>query len=237
MPELTLVHEDIYVYVDPIAETSENKTAANSFSFSNDSTEQVAELGVFTIDILSGSYTKLTIAAGGKTATFNTAMATGNKLVLDFRNMNFKKGSTLLFADDIPVVTDNATTTITVTLTGTGSAKVTRVYEKATTNNNDIWFVEGVSVDTSFERPKKTFLSGEEKVLKGEKKVHSFSINGIWNRAEVSKFTDKFRLRLVDIDGSKLETLASCRKESVAKSSSSNGDLTFTISGSCEKIF
>jgi hypothetical protein len=237
MPEKTLVHEDIYVYVDPIINITENMTAANSFSFSNDATEQVSDLGIFTIDIISGSYTQAVITAGNKSATFATTMATGNQLVLNFRDMSFKKGTTLIFADDIPILADNAVNTITITLTGTGSAKVTRDYEKVQVNNNDILFLEGISVDTSFERAKKILLTGQEKVLKSEKKVHSFSINGIWNRVEVSKFTDKFRLRLVDIDGSKLETLANCYKSSIGTSSSSNGDLTFTISGSCEKIF
>ncbi|QJT70412.1 hypothetical protein [Microcystis phage MaeS] len=233
----TLVHEDIYVYIDPITEVSVNLTAANSFTFSNTATEQIADLGVFTIDIVSGSYTKLVITAGGKSATFNIAMATGNQLVLDFRNNHFKKGTTLLFADDLPILTDNTTENITITLTGTGSTKVTRVYERVTLNNNDIWFVEGVSYDTNIERLSKKLVNGTEKTIKGEKKVHSFSINGLWSKTEVDKFSSKFRMRLVDDQAIKIATLANCYRNGDNRASSAAGDFTYTISGTCEKIF
>lgn len=206
--EKTLVHEDIYLYVDPITEISDVKTAANSFTFINNAISEIADLGTFDIEIVSGSYTKVVINSGNKTATFNVQLTTGNKLTLNFRDFYFAKGTTLVFSDDIPVLADNANSNITITLTGTGSAKVTRKYNKAQTNNNDVWFLDSFSVDTSVERVKKTLLSGKEKNIKGEKKVHSFSINGLWNQVEISKFTNLFRIRLVDENGVKLETLA-----------------------------
>lgn len=233
----TLIHEDIYVYVDPIIEITDAKTAASSFTFVNDAIEQIADLGTFEIEILSGSYTRVVITVGDKKSTFNTTLTVGNKMNINFRDLHFIKGSTLVFTDDIPVLADNTTNNITIALTGTGSAKITRKYNKAQVNNNDIWFLESFSIDTSIEQAKKTLLTGQEKILKSEKKVHSFSINGLWSQEEISKFTNLFRLRLVDEDGVKLETLTNCVINSTGKSSSSGGDLTYTISGSCEKIF
>lgn len=234
---ITLLHEDIYVYIDPITEATESETAANSFSFDNDAVEQVADLGIFEIEVLSGSYSKVVITSGDKSSTITKALAIGDKLILDFRNIHFSEGGEMIFVDDIPVLDSNTSSSISIALTGTGSAKVTRKYFKAQVNNNDIWFLESVSVDTSYERPKKILLSGQEKTLKGEKKVHSFSINGIWSQDEISKFTNVFRMRLVDEEGNKLETLANCVINSSGKSSSSGGDLTYAISGSCEQIF
>lgn len=234
----TLVHEEIYVYIDPITEVTETQTASNSFTFVNNSLEEIADLGVFDIEVLSGSYSKVVITAGNnKTSTFNIALTTGNKMKLDFRNIHFLKGAELLYAEDIPYLADNSNSNITITLTGTGSANITRKYEKAQVNNSDLWFLESVSIDTNYERPKKILLTGQEKTLKGEKKVHSFSINGIWSQDEISKFTEKFRMRLVDEEARKLNTLANCVINSSGRSSSSGGDLTYAISGSCEKIF
>lgn len=234
--EKTLVHEDVFVYVDPITEISDSKTAANAFTFANNALNEMADLGIFTLTVNSGSYSKVVITAGNKSSTFNVPLAAGEKMTLDFRNLHFSKGSAMYFADDIPSLVDNSNSNITVTLTGTGSATIIRKYLKAQTNNNDIWFVESLSVDTSIEQTKKTLYNGQEKTLKSEKKVHSFSINGIWSETEVSKFTEKFRLRLVDEDARKLDTLLNCTKSSIGKSSSSGGDLTYSISGSCEKI-
>lgn len=249
MANLTLYHEDIYIYIDPVTEVTDTQTANNSFDFdttlqvvdlggSTDltPTEQAADLGIFEIEIKAGSYKKVVISAGNKSSTFNIDLIIGDKLILDYRNLHFSKGNQLLFTDDIPVIYDNAQGNITIELTGSGVATVSRTYEYAQTNNLDLMFVESLSVDTSIERAKKVFLNNQEKTLKGEKKSHSFSINGLWSQDEISKFTDKFRLRLVDEGGNKLETLSNCRVNSDGKSSSSNGDLTFAISGSCEKL-
>lgn len=235
---LTLVHEDIYIYADPIIEYTETKKdVATTCSFTNDAIEQVADLGVFEVNISSGSFTQLVITIGDKAATFNGSFGAGNILTLNFRDLYFANGDALIFPDDIPVLTDGEIEEITVSLTGSGFVEVTRNYNKIHEQGNDIWFVESLSVDTSIERPKKTLVSGKEKTINSEKKVHSFSINGLWSQEEVSKFTDLFRLWLVDEEGNKLNVLANCRIDSNGYSSSSNGDLTYAISGSCEKIF
>ena len=235
---VTLVHEDIYVYVDPVQEITDTKTAANDFTFTNDAIEQTADIGVFELTVMSGNYSNVVITIGNKTSTINVALAAGEKMVLDFRNRHFMKGGSMYFVDnDIGNLNDNDIGDISIALTGTGSVEITRRYEKAQLNNNDIWFLESVSVDTSYERPKKIIYNGQEKNLKGEKKVHSFSINGLWSQDELRKFANKFRMRLVTEDGVKLETLANCAIGSISKNSSSGGDFTYAISGSCEQIF
>lgn len=235
---LTLVHEDIYVYVDPIIEVTETiKDVIGSCLFTNEATEQIADLGIFEINFSSGNFTQLVITVGNKIATFNETFSTGNKVVLNFRDLVFTKDGALIFCDDIPTLTDNSEEEILVNLTGTGYVQITRTYKQARQSDNDVWFVESLSVDTNIEHLKKTLISGKEKTINSEKKVHSFSINGLWSQEEVSKFTDLFRIWLVDEEGVRLETLANCRVDSINRTSSSGGDLTYAISGSCEKIF
>lgn len=234
--EKTLVHEDIYAYIDPITET-EDKKAGNSVSFINDAREGIADNGRFYITVISGSLTKIDISDGYKTLNINQSLSLGDSLLLDFNNMVFKKNEILFFLDDFIELNDNEYHVINVNITGTGTFETTYTFMKIEQNFEDVMYLEGISVETSIDRPKKTLLSGKEKTLKGEKKVHSFSINGLWNQDEISKFTSIFRMRLVDEEGTKLNTLANCRINSNGKSSSSGGDLTFSISGSCEEIF
>lgn len=235
---LTLMHEDIYVYVDPIIPVSETKTATNTFTFANDAVEQVSDIGIFTINVSSGDYTKVVVKVGDKTTTINVPLTAGETFVANFRDLYFSKDDSIYFpTDDIVELKDNSKEDIVITLTGSGSATVERMYNKAQINDNDVWFVDSISVDHSFEQTKKVLYDGSEKNVRNEKKTYSFSINGLWSQKEIDKFTDLFRVRLVDEEGTKLETLANCTVNSLNYSSSSGGDFTYAISGSCEKIF
>jgi len=235
---LTLMHEDIYVYVDPIIPVSEAKTATDTFTFANDAVEQVSDIGIFTINVSSGNYTKVVVKVGDKTTTINVPLAAGETFVANFRDLYFSKDNSIYFpTDDIVELKDNSKEDIVITLTGSGSATVERMYNKVQINDNDVWFVDSISVDHSFEQTKKVLYDGSEKNVRNEKKTYSFSINGLWSQKEIDKFTDLFRVRLVDEEGTKLETLANCTVNSLNYSSSSGGDFTYAISGSCEKIF
>lgn len=233
--EKTLVHEDIYAYVDPIDEYISVKTGS-TMDFVNDSRNGVVDQGEFIVTCKSGEVTKLVINDGNKNVEFVIGLKIGEKAKLDFRNNHFSKAGELFFSNDIIDLQDDKENIITVTLEG-GEAEVEYTYEKATEVFTDITFLESINVDETKETIKKTLANGKEKFIKSTKKTYSFSINGIWNRDEIGKFIDAFRLRLVDENGNPLETLAYCVVDSKGRSSSSGGDLTYTVSGSCQKIY
>lgn len=234
--EKTLVHEDIYAYIDPIKDKVESGKGT-FIEFVNDARESVVDNGVFNITITSGSFSKLVLNDGYKDIEIIGNFSLNSFWVLDFRNMHFTKDGSLFFIEDVFDLKDNEYNVLTLEFTGTGEAEVDYMFRGLEESSSDLMYLESLSIDSSLERQKKILLTGQEKILNSEKKVHSFSINGLWNQQEIAKFTDNFRIRLVDEEGTKLETLANCYKNSVGKSSSSNGDLTYAISGSCEKIF
>ena len=133
------MHEDIYVYVDPIIPVSETKTGTNTFTFENDATEQVSDIGIFTINVSSGNYTKVVIQVGDKTTTINVPLAQNETFVANFSDLYFFKNDSLYFpTDDIVNLKDNSNENIVITLTGSGSASVNRTYRKVQMNNNDV---------------------------------------------------------------------------------------------------
>ena len=233
--EKTLVHEDIYAYVDPVDEYNIIKTGSH-LEFLNDSRNEVVDQGEFIIICKSGHITKIVINDGYKDIEIPIDLNIGEGIKLDFRNNHFIKSDKLFFLDDIISLKDNKENVISIMTEG-GDAEVSYKYKKATETSNDLMFFEGVNVDETRESIKKTLMNGTEKFIESAKKTYSFSINGIWNQDEISKFVDVFRLRLVDEEGNALETLAHCVVESKGRSSSSGGDLTYTISGSCQKIY
>jgi hypothetical protein len=233
----TLVHEDIYVYVDPIEENSITKTGS-SIKFVNDSTNKVSDLGVFDITITSGSFSNLTITTPLGTLNTGIPFALNDHIVLDFRELHFTKNGTLIFLEDAIELGNNDISDIDLSFVGTGSATVKYSHTKVIPSNVDLYFCESLDYGEAISRLSKVNIKNETKVLKGEKKDYSFGINGLWNDGELNKFSPEFNLRLVDEEGKKIDILSGCRIDSSNKSSSSGGgDFSYSLSGIFKKIF
>jgi hypothetical protein len=233
----TLVHEDIYVYTDPLTTVVEMKTGT-SFEFTNNATENIIDPGIFELTVTSGSFTKVNFTVGEQQMNITVPLVVNDKLVLDFRNNIFKKNGSLIFTDNILSFEDDSYTIINLTLTGTGQSSVTYTFDTFIAQYDDLAFLESLSADESFEFKSRTNIKNQKQIKGDVAKTYSFSLSMLWNDEQSINFPDTFRLRLTDEDGNKLETLAGCRVTSIRKGSSSNGgDYTFEVSGSCEKIY
>lgn len=233
---ITLVHEDIYVYVDPIKE-KQWTLKGNDIDFSNYSNNQIVDPGVFNITVTSGSYDSLVITTRYNSLTLSMPLPEGSELVLDFTNKHFILDGSQIFLDNLIELKDDDYSNINLSFTGTGEKETTYSYFAAEENFDDVYFVESIDVTESTPSTKRTNVKGSTKLIPNAKKDYSFSINGLWNAVELSKFPELFRLRLTDEEGTLLETLSHCRIDDKKKSSSSGGDYTYSISGVCEKIF
>lgn len=233
----TLVHEDIYVYTDPLNTIVETKTGT-TFEFTNNATENIIDPGVFEIKVTSGSFTKVNFTVGEQQLAITIPLVTNDKLVLDFRNNIFKKNGSLVFADNALSFEDDSYTIINLTLTGTGQSSVTYTFDTFIAQYDDLAFLESLSADESFEFKTRTNIKNQKQVKGDATKTYNFSLSMLWNDEQSTEFPEVFRLRLTDEDGNKMETLAGCRVNSIRKGSSSNGgDYTFEVSGTCEKIY
>jgi hypothetical protein len=233
----TLVHEDIYVYTDPITTVVETKTGT-TFEFTNNATENIIDPGILEITVASGSFTKVNFTVGEQQMNITVPLTVNDKLVLDFRNNIFKKNGSLIFTDNILSFEDDSYVIINLTLTGTGQSSVTYTFDTSIAQYDDLAFLESLSADESFEFKSRTNIKNQKQIKGDVAKTYSFSLSMLWNDEQSINFPDTFRLRLTDEDGNKLETLAGCRVTSIRKGSSSNGgDYTFEVSGSCEKIY
>ena len=235
--DLTLVHEDIYVYVDEMV-TKKVIKIGKDFSFTNDSLEGIADLGLFEIEITQGNFTGMIISFADQSLTINLPLVIGDKVTLDFRTNTFKKNGTRFYTDNILVLEGNSYTTINVSFLGTGQSEVTYSYNRYEEQSDDLMFVDSISAEENIEYQSRTNIKNKQQYIKGSKKTYSFSISTLWTEEQETVIPDEFRLRLTDEDGNNLEILAGCRVTSKRKGSSSNGgDYTFEISGSCEKIY
>lgn len=237
---LTLVHEDIYVYIDKIEEIIKSKTGANTFAFSNDSKRQIADPGIFYIEIKEGEYNSLSIEGKYNTVTLTKPLPKGTIILLDFRNSHFKVNGEIVFLDDVFRVQDDDYQEVALHLSGQGEAKVKYFYLSAVENDSDLFFCTSLDVTEAVDIIKGTNVKNQTKLLKTAKKDYTWSINGLWNRDEIGKFasgTKFLRLRFIDEEQNHLETLSNCFVSNVQRGSSEDADYAYSISGTCEGIF
>ena len=237
---ITLIHEDIYVYVDKIEENIQTLSGANNFALTNNSTQSIVDKGLVEIVVNSGSYTGLTLSDGTNTLTITKPLPTGSLIEIDLRNNSYKVDGSLFLFDTVLELKDDFNNALNLVITGTGTATVKYKRNLVVVNNNDLYFCTGLDVSQENDVVYKTNIKGEIKLRKGEKKTFKFGINGLWNETELDKFesgSGMFRLRLVDEDGVELEKLVNCVIASFQKGSSDGGDYTYSLNGSCEKIF
>lgn len=241
MSEITLVHEDIYVYVDKISLKNETKTGTTTCTLTNNTKGMVADGGVIEISIDSGSYTSTKLTCNGRTITINKKLIVGSTLIIDLNKFIGRLGNDIVLLNNYITLKDNSTSNdITVTLTGSGSFTCSYNRNQVVKNNNDLYFCENIDISTGYDHVITTNVQGKNKLIKTAKKNHSWSINGLWNGDELKKFVSdskEFCLRIVDIDNNVLETVSNCTISSIGKSSSSDSDYTYSISGSCLEIF
>lgn len=234
----TLMHEDIYVYIDPIDLISDIKTGS-SFTFNNSCLNDIGNFGSLTITVDSGSFTELSIDIGYDNLTVTESITAGDILIIDFNNKKFMLNGTMIFVDKILDIKDDSTTNINVTLTGSGSATAEYSYLAAVNNENDLLYCESLEMAQGYEVIRKLDVQGNIKIKKVAKSEQTWSINGLWNKFELDKFnsSEMFRLRFIDEEGSEVEILANCVISNINKTSSTTSDYTYTVSGVCQKAF
>ncbi|AKC02673.1 hypothetical protein CPT_Stills45 [Bacillus phage Stills] len=234
---LTLVHEDICVYLDYMISQSLKKTGKN-LSFINDSIEGIANLGRFEIEVTQGSFARFTITIESQIVTFNVPMTVGDKISLDLDKNIFKKNGSLIFTDSVLTLEDNSYVNVNLDFVGDGIAAATYFYKYYEKRTDDLMFVDSLSYDRSVEYASRTNIKNQKKRIGKSRDTFSFSISLIWNEDQAELIDDEFRLRLIDEEGYPIETMAGCVITSERKGSSSNGgDFTYEISGSFEKIY
>lgn len=233
---ITLYHEDIDVFVDPVELVTLNESGS-TYSVINDSIKTIGDLGKMTITVTSGSFTQLVIDMGYDTLTIDMPLPLNSVLVLDFNKMQFTLDGSPIFLNSLPVIQNNVSTTINFYFTGTGTSTLVYEYLKPTINNDSVQFVTSLDAVKNTEIKGKTNLFAKNSYTNTAKKDYQWSINGLCNETEIAKFKGIFRLRLVDLDGTELETLANCHVLSLQKGSTELTDYTFSITGLCEEIF
>jgi hypothetical protein len=234
---ITLVHEDICVYLDYMISQSLKKTGKN-LTFINDSIEGIANLGTFEIEVTQGSFARFTITIDTQVMTFNVPLVVGDKLSVNLDNNIFKKNGSLIFTDSVLTLEDDSYVTIKVDFVGDGIAAATYFYKYYEKRTDDLMFVDSLSYDRSVEYASRAKINNKKKRVSKGKDTYSFSISLIWNEDQAELIGDEFRLRLIDEEGKPIETMAGCVITSERKGSSSNGgDFTYEISGSFEKIY
>lgn len=241
--ELTLTHEEIYVYIEEIKEQTYTTTATSSCTLVNDSTNMIADSGIIEIIIDSGSFSAIKLTGSdGRIINVKRSLIVGSKITLDLRNMiGYIGDDVILFDNYITFEDNNNSNSLTLNLTGSGSFTVnyTRKQVARKIEGGDLMFCEGMDISTELQHTSTTDIHGKEKVFESDKKTYSWSINGLWNRNSFNSFkTDsgEFSIRTMSEEGNDLEYLYNCTISSVSKSSSSSGDYTYNISGKCLKI-
>ncbi|AGY48336.1 hypothetical protein Slash_47 [Bacillus phage Slash] len=234
---LTLVHEDICVYLDYMISQSLKKTGKN-LSFTNDSIEGIANLGKFEIEVVQGSFYWFTISIDSQVIRFDNPLSVGDKLSIDLDKNIFKKNGSMIFTENILTLEDNSYVNVNLDFIGEGIASATYFYKYYEKRTDDLMFVDSLSYDKSIEYSSRTNIQNKKKIVGNKKETFSFSLSLIWNEDQAELIDDEFRLRLVDEEGYPIETMAGCVITSERKGSSSNGgDFTYEISGSFEKIY
>lgn len=237
---LTLVHEDIYIYIEKVEEQIQTLSGASNFSLTNNSLGSIVDLGVIEISVKSGSYTSLKMSSGTKNITINKPLPSGSSLVLDLREMYYTLNGSPFFLNDYLELKDDANNTISLSFVGTGTVDVKYTRRQVIKNDNDLMFCTSLSHNDNSDIITKTNIKGETKYIKTAKKSFSWDISVLCNDTELEKFESSsgyLRFRLVDEDGVDLGKLSNCVVASVQKGSSDGGDYTCSLNGSFEKFF
>lgn len=240
MAEITLMHEDIYIYIDEISNLTQHVGGSGTLTIVNDATGMKAHGGEMEITATSGSATAISLSCNGNTLTINRTVDTGQTLFLSLeKNYHTLNGTRYLNAERLNF-TDNAVNQITVTVTGDANVEIDYTSNRVVYNNDSLTFCDSISYNSDFQRSSFVNVKGVTRFAGSEKRTYSWDINGLWNSEEFGKFdsgTGSFSIRLIDIDGGLLEILANCTINSIKKSSSDSSDYTYQISGNCLEIF
>ena len=237
---ITLVHEDIFIYIDKVESVTQSLSGASDFSLTNNSTGSIVDYGSIEINVNSGSYTGLTMSNGVDNITINKPLTAGDTMVLDLRDKHYTLNGSVFFLDDYLTLEDDANNTISLSFVGTGELEVNYTRNQCVTNDNDLMFCSSLSHNDNSDIITKTNVKGQVKYLKSAKKSYSWDISVLCNDTELEKFESSsgyLRFRLVDEEGMDLGKLSNCVVASIQKSSSDGGDYTCSLSGSFEKIF
>jgi hypothetical protein len=235
--DLTLVHEDICVYLD-YQVTQSLKRSGKNITFVNDSIDGIANLGSFHIKVTEGVVDSFNITLDDQLLFFNVPLIPNDIVELDLDRKIYKKNGSMIFTDTYLSLEDNSYKNLVVNFTGTGIAEVTYSYNYYEQREDELIFVDSLSYDRSIEYSQRTNVKNKKNFIGKGKDTYSFSVSLLWNEEQAELISDNFRLRFLDEEGNHLDTLAGCRITSERKGSSSNGgDFTYEISGSCEKIY
>src|SRR5690625_3009156 len=134
---LTLMHEDIYVYIDEIKWSNDAKEG-KEIEFIHDKSVS-NRLGVLDIEIAEGEFDSLTVSTDVGSATLSKEMKSGDEIILDFYNASFRLNSQVIFMNSLLEV-DKSEQPITLSFTGEGNAVVFYRQLFAPRNDNDLLF-------------------------------------------------------------------------------------------------
>lgn len=239
---ITLVHEDIYLYIDPVQLDllTLNNDNANPMTLYNDATEQVVDNGILTIEGVSGSVTGFTINDETKTIPVSVSIGVGDVVVMNFRERYYTKNGVPFLLNNYVEFEDNVVNALILSFSGTGSTEVKYEYYRPFLNNDDLFYCTSFDLNETISTIEKNNIKNQTKNIKNGKKSYTVSINGLWNETEVEKFESEsgyFRLRLIDEEGFELDKISNFVINQIQKSSSELSDLTYNISGVCDKVF
>lgn len=234
--EKTLVHEDIYVFIDKVENYLQTKNG-KEVTVTNNTKDTYADIGIARVTFTSGDATQVKVACNGRTITIKGSFAVNTYIDIDFRKKLYKYNGQVGLLDNYIELVEG--TNNSIVFTSTITMKVEYIYLAPSVNNMDLMFCTSVDVTTNLESLSFKDLRGKTINYKTDTKTHQWSINVIWNDEEEGKFlapTGLLRIRLIDLDGRSLETLCNCLINSIQKSSSDSGDYTLSISGVCDTI-
>lgn len=227
---LSYMHEDIYVYIDNLI-TEEVKKTGDNVSF--DDNWYWIRKGKIKI-VLGGVTAKLTVKLNEGTAIFDFAGKLNDIVELDFDKMIFKLNGKLIFLSSYNAPANTEVVKIILSF-GQGSHQFSYFGLKEVVNNNDLDFCTSLDYSYSEEKSTRTNINNETIDVGSAKQEYSWSINGLWNNEEVSKFGDLFNLRFIDEEGKPMVRLMGCTRNSFKNGSSDSGDLTYSLSGKFKK--
>lgn len=237
---ITLVHEDIFIYIDKLEEITDTLSGASDFSLTNDATGSIVDYGLLYITVNSGSYEALTLSSDLNSVDIIQPLTEGDSMVLDLRNKRYTLNGSVFFIDDYLMLEDDANNTLSLSFFGSGDLEVNYTRNQCVTNDNDLMFCSSLSHNDNSDIITKTNVKGQVKYLKTAKKTYTWDISVLCNDTELEKFESSsgyLRFRLVDEEGMDLGKLSNCVVASIQKSSSDGGDYTCSLSGSFEKFF
>jgi|SRR5690625_1448100 len=233
---LTLMHEDIYVYIDEIKWSNDAKEG-KEIEFIHDKSVS-NRLGVLDIEIAEGEFDSLTVSTDVGSATLSKEMKSGDEIILDFYNASFRLNSQVIFMNSLLEV-DKSEQPITLSFTGEGNAVVFYRQLFAPRNDNDLLFCESLNITTAHVISNRVDIKGNVTNRYAHLESHDWSLGGMWNSDEIQKFhteTGLFNLRFIDEMGNELYTLKRCIINNYGRESSESSDFNFSVSGVCKEI-